>query len=85
MRYCPCCKDEFEEGEEFCNDCKLPLLGDIPNLTNLCECEDCPIGEHIAHMFEDKNPDAVAEVYGLTHLEGDALTAYINKLCAYNR
>lgn len=86
MPFCPCCRDEFGEREEFCPDCCLPLLEGKPTeAPKLCDCDDSPFGQYIAQMFADENMDAAAAVSSLTGIrDADQLTGYIDKLLACN-
>lgn len=84
--YCPCCKDEFEEGEKFCLDCKLPLLEGTPDSkVTLCDCDELPYGEYIRNLFEMEDMDAAATVSSLTGIrDSEQLGVYIEKLLSFN-
>ena len=83
MRYCPCCRDEFAENEEFCLDCKIPLLeGKIPERFNhFCDCMDAPIGELVTKGYSV----AIRDISNMTNLTGDSLKEYIQKIISFNK
>lgn len=89
--YCPCCKEEFVPGEEFCLDCLLPLIdGKSFSRVHLCDCDEFPFGKYIANRFEGGDGgDMVAITAAVSSLtgirNGDVFKAYIDKLLAFNR
>jgi len=84
--YCPCCRDEFEEEEQFCLDCKLPLLAGSPaSKESMCDCDELPYGEYIRNLFEMGDMDVAATVSSLTGIrDSEQLGVYIEKLLSFN-
>lgn len=65
--YCPTCKAEYQEGVETCEDCRIPLVAEIP-LTQEPEYVE------YVEVLSTYNPADIAVIKSI--LESEGLTFY---------
>jgi len=87
MSYCPCCGGEYEEREEVCLDCMLPLLpGNRPEkFFHLCDCDDKPFGEYLTKQLEGAEDLVKETIRKLTGFKKEEdIEIYIKKVTIWN-
>lgn len=69
MRYCPTCREEFQDWVKLCPDCSLSLVDSLPELSKP-EPKKEPIKEPLVHVATAPNESVATMWVGILKDEG---------------